>query len=273
MVAGLPDLFFNEYKQDFNSLMFRNELKHQLNDSDYNLVKYLFLSFDNDNFLNLLYKQNKQFNCHALYSKSVMENEIDRPLEIPSYMIQFRKWKKDQDSSEFNLKAENKLHTLFYEYVLQVKNDFLKNWFLFELNTKNLLTVYNCNRFNYKMENQIILVDSNSVVNSLLINNRLKPELFEEEVPFSDQIFRIVESDLNLIEKEKALDKIRWSYLDDNTFFHYFSIEKILSYVIKLIIAERWLKLDAKTGEILLNKLINELKSSYEFPAEFSLAK
>ena len=37
--------------------------------------------------------------------------------------------------------------------------------------------------------------------------------------------------------------------------------------------AERWLKLDAKTGEELLNKLINELKTSYEFPAEFSLVK
>lgn len=273
MVAGLPDLFFNEYKQDYNSLKFRNELKYQLNNSDYQLVEYLFLQFENDNFLNLLYDRKKQFNCHALRAKRVMENEIAQPVDIPSYMIEFLKWNKQQDPSEYNLKAENKLNTLYYKYVLEVNNEFLRNWFLFELNTKNLLTAFNCNQFNYKSENQFILVDTNPVVNSLLINNRLKQELFEEEIPYTDQIFRITESDLNLIEKEKALDKIRWTYLDDNTFFHFFTIEKILSYQIKLIIAERWLKLDAETGKVFLEKLINELKTSYEFPAEFSLIK
>jgi hypothetical protein len=273
LVAGLPDLFYNEYKQDINSLRFRNELKHQLNPSDYNFVEYLFLQFDNANLLNLLYNQNKQFNCHAIYQKREIEKKIDLSKELPQYMIDFLKWKKEQDSKEFNLSAENKLHTLFYEYVLQVKNDFLRNWFQFELNTKNLITAINCNKFNYPTENQIILIESNAAVNTLLINNRLKHELFDEELPFSEQIFRLVESDLNLIEKEKALDKIRWNYLDENTFFHYFTIEKVLSYVIKLIIAERWLKLDAKTGKVLLDKLIEELRTSYEFPVEFSLVK
>ena len=273
MVAGLPDLFFNEYKQDYNSLKFRNELKHQLNISDYQLVEYLFLQFDNNNLLNLLYDQNKQFDYHALYSKRVMEREIAEPFEIPLYMIEFMKWNKEQDPSEYNLKAENKLNTLFYEYLLQINNDFLKDWFLFELNTKNLLTAFNCSQFKYKSENHLILVDSNPIVNSLLVNNRLKQELLEEEIPYVDQIFRIAESDLNLIEKEKALDKIKWTYLDDNTFFHYFTIEKILSYQIKLIMAERWLKIDAKTGKALLEEIISELKTSYEFPSEFSLTK
>ena len=273
LVAGLPDLFFNEYKQEYNSLKFRSESKHQLNSSDYQLIEYLFLQFDNENFLNLLYDQKKQFNCHALHAKRVMENEIVEPVGIPSYMIKFMKWNKEQDPSEYNLKAENKLNTLYYEYLLQVNNDFLKDWFLFELNTKNVLTAFNCKKFKYKSENHLILIDSNPVVNSLLVNNRLKQELFEEEIPYVDQIFKIAESDLNLIEKEKALDKIKWTYLDDNTFFHYFTIEKILSYEIKLIMAERWLKLDAKTGEAFLEEIISELKTSYEFPAEFSLTK
>ena len=273
LVAGLPDLFFNEFKQEFNSLKFRNQLKHELDPLDFKLVEYLFLEFDNANLLNILYNQNKIFNCHAIYPKREIENKIDLQEGLPPYMVDFLKWRKEQDSKEFDLKAENKLHTLFYEYVLQVKNDFLRNWFQFELNTKNLITAINCNKFNYQTESQIILIESNIVVNTLLINNRLKHELFDEELPFSEQIFRVFESDLSLIEKEKALDKIKWNYLDENTFFHYFTIEKILSYVIKLIIAERWLKLDAKTGRVLLDKLIEELRTSYEFPAEFSLVK
>lgn len=36
---------------------------------------------------------------------------------------------------------------------------------------------------------------------------------------------------------------------------------------------ERWMKLDKETGKELLDKLIDELITSYEFPAEFSLTK
>jgi len=273
LVAGLPDLFFNEFKQEFNSLKFRNQLKQDLDPTDFKFVEYLFLQFDNTNLLNLLYGQNKRFNCHAVYPKKTLENKIDQREGLPQYMLEFLKWQKEQDSKEFSLTAEKKLHTLFYEYALQIKNAFLKNWILFELNLKNLITVFNCNKFDNQIENQIVMVESNAVVNSLLINNRLKPELFDEELPFSEQIFRILESDLSLIEKEKAVDKIKWEYLDEYTFFHYFTIEKILSYVIKLIITERWLKLDTKTGKELLDKLIEELRTSYEFPVEFSLVK
>ncbi|NQU86883.1 MAG: DUF2764 family protein, partial [Mariniphaga sp.] len=110
-------------------------------------------------------------------------------------------------------------------------------------------------------------------VYSLLISKRLKHEFFEEELHFSDHIFRVAESNTSPEEKEKAIDKILWAYLDEQTFFHYFTVEKILSYIIKLSIIERWMKLDAETGKALLNKLIEELKLSYTFPEEFSTVK
>ena len=69
------------------------------------------------------------------------------------------------------------------------------------------------------------------------------------------------------------MDKIKWDYLDEYTFFHYFTIEKVISYVLKILITERWIKLDSETGKTLLNKLLNELKTSYKLDEEFSLNK
>ena len=273
LVAGLPDLFFNESKQGFSSLDFKNELQYQLSKTDLELVKLLYLPNDNKNLLNLLFEKNEPFNKLGNYEKEFLENQILQPVEIPNYMTRFLKWAKNLETRELNLQIENKLHSLFYEYALLTKNNFLNEWFKFELNIKNILTAFNCVQFNYSTEKHLIQVSQNNTVYSLLISKRLKHELFEEELPFSDQIFRVAESNTSPEEKEKAIEKILWAYLDEQTFFHYFTIEKILSYIIKLGIIERWMKLDAETGKALLNKLIEELKLSYTFPEEFSTVK
>lgn len=270
LIAGFPDLFFGENKSVLTSVDFRNELEFQLNETDFNLVKLLFLPFDNKNLLNFLFDQKEPFNKLGNFPKNFLETDNEYPIELPSYMVQYLKWINKQDSKDRCLPFENKLYSLFYEYVLNVKNDFLNHWFSFELNIKNVLTAFNCNRFNYDLKTQLIPNKTNDTVYSLLLNKRLKHELFEDEIPFAEQIFRTAEADISMLEKEKSVDKIKWDYLDEATFFHYFTIEKILSFVIKLNLTERWLKLDAETGNELLNKLINELKTSYKFPVEFS---
>jgi len=273
LIAGLPDLLFSENKLSINNLTFRDELKNQLSLTDFNLIKTLFLSFDNQNLLNLLFNQNKPFNNLGNYSKSLLESQIIKPDGIPDYMIHYTKWLKDQNSNKFTLANENKLYQLFYEYVMQIKNDFVIKWFTFDLNIKNVLTAIKCKQFNNSVEKQIIRIDLNYTTNILLSENHLTHDSLEEVLPYSEQIFRIAESDASMIEKEKSIDKIKWDFLDEETFFYYFTIEKVMSFLIKLMITERWMKLDEETGKELLNKLIDELKTSYEFPAEYSMIK
>uniref|UniRef100_UPI003216C2BA DUF2764 family protein n=1 Tax=uncultured Draconibacterium sp. TaxID=1573823 RepID=UPI003216C2BA len=276
LVSGLPDLLFNENKLALTSLKFREELKHQLSRSDYKLVEYLFLPFDDKNLINFLFQQDNPFHSLGTISKKVLEEQLtpsDEQIILPEYMLQFIRWMKKRNSKELTFKVENILHTLYYEFVLTTTNQFLRNWLLFELNSKNILTAFNCIRYDYDLEEHLLKVQPTNTVYSLLINKRLKAELFEDKLSFNDQIFKIAESDTKPVEKEKALDKIRWDYLDEYTFFHYFTIEKILSFVIKLMISERWMKLDIETGRQLLDRLINDLKTSYEFPAELSLVK
>lgn len=276
LVAGLPDLFFNESKLIVNSIEFKKELQKQLSFEDYKLIEYLFLEFDNENLLSQFFEQTPIFDPKGNISKAEIEFQLSQEkelLKLPIYMIQFRSWVQDFEISERTFETENKLHQFFYDYALQVRNEFLKSWFLFNLNIKNIFAAFNCIRCGYNLQQHLVKIKQNIRPYSLLINKRLKPELFEDELPFNQPIFRIAESDISLIEKEKELDIIRWKYLDENSFFHYFTIEKILSFTLKLLISERWLKIDAETGKILLKNLIDDLKTSYEFPVEFSLSK
>jgi len=271
LIAGLPDLFFNESKPGFSSLDFRNELELQLVKEDFELIKLLFLPADNENLINILFDQNKPFNQNGIFPKNFLDPELENPFQLPLYMDDFIRLVNNQEQRELSLHYKNLLQHMFYDFLLRTKNQFLREWFNFELNVKNILTAINCMHFRYNPEQHLIQTETDLTVFPLLQKTQLKPEYFEELVPFSEQIFRAAASESQLIEKEKTIDKIKWDYLDEHTFFHYFTIEKVLSFSIKLLMTERWMKLDKKTGEELLNKLINELKTSYKFPAEFSL--
>ncbi|MDX8339103.1 DUF2764 family protein [Draconibacterium sp. IB214405] len=276
LIAGLPDLFFNENKTTVHSSTFREELQHQLNPSDYKLVEYLFLPFDNQNLLNIYFELDKPFFHQGTFTKQEMEFQLspeNEEMKLPVYMTTFLSWMKGKESKDVDVGAENILTTLFYEYALDCSNSFLQQWFRFELNLKNLFTAFNCKQYNHDVEIHLLQVEGEDLVYSLLIDKKLKADYFEDLLPYHEELFKIAESNLELIEREKAIDKIKWEYLDENTFFHFFTIEKILAFTIKLLLIERWMKLDTQTGKQLLNKLIDELKTSYEFPAEFSLTK
>lgn len=90
------------------------------------------------------------------------------------------------------------------------------------------------------------------------------------ELPFVDKLVQINENN-SLLEREKAIDLLKWNYIDELNTFNYFSVEVILGFVIKLGMVERWLKLDKKTGEEMFHKLVRDLENSYEFPKEFNI--
>ncbi|MCK3684487.1 DUF2764 family protein [Maribellus sp. YY47] len=276
LVAGLPDLFFNENKLVTDSVDLLIQLKMELSPSDYELVKLIYLQADNENLQNLLLRKKASFNPKGIFSESYLqlqlspENELP---ELPEYMLQFLEWIKETEQKELNLNAEIILQQLYYEYILQTNNEFLKNWFLFQLNLKNILTAVNCIQFDYSTEEHLIRVNENKNVCLLLTNRKFKPEWFEDEIPYHREIFKITESSRSWMERETALDKLKWDYLDEYTFFYYFTIEKILGYILKLQMVERWTKLNKKSGEELLKKLIDDFAKTDELAVDLSQTK
>ncbi len=78
--------------------------------------------------------------------------------------------------------------------------------------------------------------------------------------------------DNNWMERELALDAIHWDYIDQLNTFNYFSIEVILAYLIKLILLERWVKLDKSDGQSVFHNLLNDLENNIQFTNEFALS-
>ena len=266
LVAGLPELFMGQNKRPFELAVFRSELRDFLHPDDYRLVELLFLPYDHLNLLNLLRKKNAPFHPLGTCSQDELEEAIREPAEAPIYFRTFIERFKEEAGSRQDQAWENQLADLYYEYVSSSSNPFLRTWFSLEKNLRNILTAYNCRKFGLPAENE--LVGQGELIESLK-KSQARDFGLSGEVDFMDRLLSILDN-RHLLEREKGLDLLRWTYLDELTTFHYFSIEVILSYVIKLLIIERWLTLDRSTGEALFGRFLEDLKNSYEFPTEYT---
>jgi hypothetical protein len=271
LVSGLPDLALDTNKLAITSLAFKKELEEQLHPEDYNLVKSLYLHFDNKNILKLLLKQTPEKQPLANYSIAHLNEQIKEPLDLIDYLQKFVLLFNEESFDRTALHSEKQLQSLYYKYLLQINNKFLKQWFQFEYGMKNLLVAVNSRKLGLDYKNQLISIGEENEVYRTLLKGVPKAEALSDDIPFATDILTIATSEQSITDKEKALDNLKWKFLDEHSFFNYFTIEKILAFVIKLKLVERWLALDRKTGEQLFHRLLNDLKENHKFTAEFSI--
>ena len=89
-----------------------------------------------------------------------------------------------------------------------------------------------------------------------------------DDLEYFEQLIRINDT-VDLVEREKKIDLLKWNWMEDNTFFNYFTIEKIFVFLMKLEMIERWVSLDKEKGNELFRQLIDQLKDEVQIPQEF----
>ena len=133
------------------------------------------------------------------------------------------------------------------------------------LNVNNILAALTARK--YKMEISKVPVGNNLIADALRTSNARDFGL-ADELEYFDQLVRINDT-VDLVEREKKIDMLKWFWLEENTFFNYFSIEKIFVFLMKLEMIERWVSLDKEKGNELFRKLIDQLKNEVQIPQEF----
>ncbi|MFO7656925.1 MAG: DUF2764 family protein [Bacteroidales bacterium] len=274
LVAGLPDLFFDASKLNFSVSEFKNYLHDELEEDDYRLIESYFWRYDNQNLLDLLNHKEDGFIKSGNLNREDFEMILDlakddslRDYErnIPDYFGWFIQMFKADSSVNHEKSNENRLTDRYYDYLLQTDNRFFREWYEFELNLNNLMTAAYCKKFEIPVEPQLI---GSGEINEKLIKSNARDFGIGNEFPKIDHILRAIE-ETDLLEKEKKIDLIKWELLDERTFFHYFTVEKVFAYALKTDMIERWIKLDKKTGEELFNKLLGDLEGSRNLSEEF----
>ena len=273
LVTGLPELSLEDGKLSYTVANFKTEIYPLLSKTDKKLVDLYYLKFDNHNLLSLLkdrevvvdaslgnYSADELLGVIASFFK---EKKVSDK-KFPTYFYEFTELYLNTPDEE-RVDFEDKLYGFYYDYAIKCGNKFVSTWFELNLNVNNILAALTARK--YKMEISKVPVGNNLIADALRTSNARDFGL-ADELEYFDQLVRINDT-VDLVEREKKIDMLKWFWLEENTFFNYFSIEKIFVFLMKLEMIERWVSLDKEKGNELFRKLIDQLKNEVQIPQEF----
>ena len=267
LVAGLPDITFDGSRVAFTVERFKEEIYPSLSADDTRCVDLFFLSHDNANILAMLrHGEDAVLNSLGCYSQKELEEIIfsakngDIPLKgVPSYIYRFFEYYAANEANE-NIIWEDVLSSYYYDYAIKCKNSFVAEWFTFNLNVNNILVALSARK--YKMSVADAVIGEGEIAEALRTSGARDFGL-TGTVEYLEKLQRLSENSM-LQEREHQLDEMRWKWLDENSVFNYFSIEKLFGFLIKLSIIERWMTLDAEEGMKRYNEMSAALKSGMD---------
>ena len=276
LVTGLPELSLEDNKLNYTVGDFKTEFYPQLSKEDQVLVDLYYLKFDNANLLKLLKDREAAIDSRGNYTAEQFvavfkqfdeEGVITSPGSLPSYIIKFTQAYLTQQETGVttDVLVEAWLAGLYYEYAMQCKNDFVSSWFEFNLNVNNVLVALAARK--YRMPIASLIVGDTDICQALKTSNARDFGL-TTELDYFDQLLKISETD-DLVDREKRLDQLRWKWMEDKTFFDYFSIERLYVFLLQLEIIERWISLDKEKGNQMFREIIDSLKGEVRVPSEF----
>jgi hypothetical protein len=266
LIAGLPDIEIDDNKMVFGIVDFKEEARLYLSSDDMQLLGLFYLKFDNQNLLRYLKDKEVIFDKRGNITKeefmdglelSVENNNAKSQYIVPPYFSTFMEEYRSTQSIDTNeTNWENRLTELYYQWAMRCGNKMIASWFEFNMNLNNIISAYAGRKYQMNVE----VVGSNEVAESIKTSSQrdfgLTGTIDELET------FQQLTEETDLFEREKKIDLLKWQWLDEQTFFKYFSIEKVFAYLVKLEIIERWTSLDSKEGEKIFRELINSLKES-----------
>lgn len=271
LVAGLPDISLDDGKLSYSVSDFKAELYPDLSAQDRKLIDLFYLKFDNTAILKLLKNKDTviedkgNFSAEELLQLIEAVREGDTPdKKYPSYLVNFVSQYLQLSQDEL-YRADDLLAALYYSYGMSSNNAFIASWFEFNLNLNNILAALAARK--YKMEVSSVIVGATSICEQLRTSNARDFGL-NETLEYFEALQRIADIE-ELVEREKKVNMLKWKWLEDESFFHYFTIERIFVFLMQLEMIERWISLDKEKGNELFRKMIQDLKNEVQIPEEF----
>lgn len=271
LISGLADISLDDSKAALSVDQFRAEVFDSLSAADRKLMDLLLLENDCRNLLSAVTADSAQddkglFSAEQLEELIVSVKQQDKcPEGIPQFMYRFVQEYQDETWREYASLPEDRLWSLFYDYAMQTDNKFVSSWYSFNLDVNNIQTAITARK--YGLDMQKVIVGQNETAHALRTSGARDWGL-SQELDYFDDVVRLLEED-DLAQRERKFDMLRWRWLEDNTFFNYFTVERLFSYMVRLGMVERWTSLDREKGQQLFRELIGTLKDQTEVPAEF----
>ncbi|MCD8185866.1 MAG: DUF2764 domain-containing protein, partial [Rikenellaceae bacterium] len=264
LVSGLREYNIDTDTKGFDALAIRREISEELQTSDWQYLRELYTFYDVANII-ALWNGKNSFNPLGNYTREQLEEEIKQPENLPPYIagvilayknrIKEDKLNEIDETIDTDIPFDKTLWTRFYQETSRSGNNFIRHWYDFDKQLRNISAAYTARKIGREIEPELIGQDD---INSALSRNSSSDFGLKAEVDYIDPLIQLLDNK-NMVEKERQLDLLRWSVADNLTDFDYFNMNKILAYCVKLNIIHRWMNLDKQIGYEMFRKLVDEL--------------
>lgn len=269
LIAGLPDLQLDNQKGVPALENLKEELKEALSEVDIKLLELLLMSYDNRNLLLYLSKKEVELNHLACLSREdwkelvelMEEKELPQDARLAPYILEYYRTINDEKAASEIASKEDFLASLYYDFGTTCKNEFVAQWFEFNLNLNNLLAAIACRKHGFDVKTAIV---GNNEVAHILRATNARDFGVTGLIDDVERIFAIAEEP-NLLEREKRTDALKWAWLEEHTFFSYFGIERVLAFWLRCELLNRWSGLSVEQGKEIFRNLLQDLKQGVKF--------
>jgi hypothetical protein len=221
------------------------------------------------NFLRLLRHREDLFVDKGFYSLEFLKERLEYFNEHPEILDEIPEYltdiiRKFQLGHEFGDQSDNYLDMAsftrlrFYQRVEKSENRFVRSWFQFDHLLRNIQSAWMCRKIKQPVRKQLVGFEEDV---EYFVRNNLPDFGLRHEIPLGEQIFNLLDENenLNIQEREFRFDQIRWQMADELTTYNYFDIDKVLAFLAKADILDRWLKLDKERGTVLFDGFVKTL--------------
>jgi hypothetical protein len=272
LVAGLPDIVLDGGKKALSVAQFVAETAPLVHPDDASLFELLRYAVDNGNLLAILEKREEDFDERGVFAKDELLEQVKVPDGLPRYMQAYVEAHAEGRAVFADCSPENQLTWLFYDEMCSHGNEFVRRWFTFERDLRNVSAAINCRHAAAQDQSreaaftlQRAIIGRNDVAETILKSNAPDFSL-SSQLPWVERLLGLSRD--NLVAYEKNVDTLRWDTLNDLTTFAYFQIETLLAFTIKLGMVERWQGLDEAEGTKRFERLVEELTSGFHLKEE-----
>lgn len=140
---------------------------------------------------------------------------------------------------------------------LKASNKFVREWFAFNRDMNNVLVAQICRKHGFDVKTQI--VGEGEVAEQLRTHTSQKDFGLSEVMDEYQEILALAQIE-NLMDREKAIDAIRFEWLQSRTEFDFFSSEMVFAYYLEAIMLHRWSILTIEEGENVFRELVKDMK-------------
>lgn len=227
-------------------------LKDNLTRKDYELVTIIRRYYDIEN-LRCLWRGEHLIPYGNLDEKSLEEALLNAD-KLPDYVNDFLQ---QHETKESRLQFFPSLISEYYRTEAKRNSGFVKRYLDFERKLRLLETAFRAKKLNRDLSHEYKFEDhEENFIESLLSQNENRQ--FEPPEGFQDLKPILEENYFSPIDLHKALCEYRFSKIEILAGNKPFSIDRILAKLVKLIIAERWHRLNREKGNKLVDLYIKE---------------